>query len=122
MKRVITRILLVGLAYFVTFEGILQLSVRWRESSGELALMALTMLLLVGLVWAVLPAFRQVPYRLVYRGALVVGLFLAFFTLTNLCTWHVRPNIGLCGEPGWVAEHPGFQKALRARIEANRWW
>ena len=84
--------------------------------------MAQTMLLVVGLVWAVLPAFRQVRYRLVYRGVLVVGLFLGFFAMTNLYAWHVRPNIGLYEEPGWVAEHPGFQKALRARIEANRWW
>lgn len=122
MSRVILRILLVGFAHFIIFERVSQLSVRWRESSGELAMMAEIILLVVGLVWAVLPAFRQVPYRLVYRSGLVVGLFLAFWVMTYLYSWHVRPNIGLYEEPAWVAQHPGFQKTLRAKVEANRWW
>ena len=122
MRQVITRILVVGLVYFVTVEGLLQLCVPWRESSEESAMTAQMILLLIGLAWAVLPAYRQIPYRLAYRSVLVVGLFLGFLALTNLYTWHVRPNVGLYQEPAWVAQHPGFQKALRAKIEANRWW
>ncbi len=121
MKRVVTRILLVGLAHFVAFEAVSQLSVQWRESSEEKVMTVQMILLVCGLVWAVLPAFRRMPYRLAYRGALVVGLFLGLFALTNLYAWHVRPNIGLYEEPAWVARHPTFQKALRARIEASRW-
>ena len=34
-------------------------------------------------------------------------------------SWHLRPNLGLYQEPDWVAQHPGFQRELRERIEAN---
>lgn len=122
MKTLVTRILLVGFLHLVTFEGIMQLSVQWRESSEELALMTETALPLIGLIWAVLPAFRQMPHRIAYRGALVVGLLTVCLAVTNLYAWHVRTNIGLYEEPGWVAEHPGFQRELRERIRANRWW
>ena len=122
MKQMITRIILVGVLNFALFEGILRLSVRWRESSEELALTVQTLLLLIGIIWAVLPVFRQLPYRFVYRGTLAITLFIGFWALTNFYSWHVRPNIGFYEEPAWVAQHPGFQKELRARIEANRWW
>lgn len=121
MKQVTRRILLVGIVNLLLFELLMQVSVRWRESSGELVLMAQTALLGLAIIWAILPVFRNRPHRLAYSAALGIGLFFSFAALTDLYSWHVRPNLGLYREPAWVSQHPGFQRSLRDRIEANRW-
>ena len=121
MKQAIGRIVLVGLAHLLLFELISQVSVHWRESSGELCHMALYVFLMAGLIWACLPAFPKHPMRILYRATLVIGLFMGAHTTTYFYSWHVRPNIGLYEESEWVAQHPGFQKQLRERIERNKW-
>lgn len=45
----------------------------------------------------------------------------------TLCQWfvHWRESneelVGMYEAPGWVPQHPGFQRSLRAGIEANLW-
>ncbi|MDY0355954.1 MAG: hypothetical protein RBR19_08755 [Sedimentisphaerales bacterium] len=56
----------------------------------------------------------------------IVGM-IQLLMFETLCQWsvHWRESseelVGLYEAPGWVAQHPGFQRSLRARIEANRW-
>jgi hypothetical protein len=33
----------------------------------------------------------------------------------------VAGRVGLYQESDWVAQHPGFQRQLQARIQANLW-
>ena len=124
MKAIIARIILVGIAHLLLFELLCQLSVRWRESREERGLLVLVALLVAGLIWAVLPAFRGVRAllaRWLCRAALMAVLFIGAWAITTIYYWHVRPNIGLYEEADWVAENPAFQKQLRDRIERNRW-
>ncbi|UCG58291.1 MAG: hypothetical protein JSU70_02060 [Phycisphaerales bacterium] len=124
MKKTIVRIALVGVVQLVLFELLCQVSVHWRESSEELGLLFLYFLSLVGLVWGVLPAFTQMrdrTARTLCRVVLVLPLLVGLYEVNYFYYWHVRPNLGLYREPDWVAQHPQFQRELRARIEANKW-
>ena len=124
MNRAVVCITIVGVIHLLMFEALCQWSVHWRESSEELVGLLLLLLLLVGLVWATSPAFGKVSgrtRRVLCRAALVVGLFAGLYTVDYFYFWHIRPNLGLYEEPDWVAQHPGFQRSLRARIEANSW-
>jgi hypothetical protein len=124
MNKTIARIAIVGVIHLLMFEALCQWSVHWRESSGELVGLLLLLLLLVGLVWATSAAFGRLSggaKRVLCRSALVVGLFVGLYTVDFVYFWHIRPNLGLYEEPDWVAQHPGFQKSLQARIEANLW-
>ena len=121
MKRAIGRIAVVGLTYLLLFELVSQGAVHWREYTGELAMMALYVLLAAGLIWACLPAFPEKPMRIPYRSGLVIALFIGAHTAIYFYSWHMRPNIGLYEEPEWVAQHPEFQKQMRERIERNKW-
>jgi hypothetical protein len=124
MITTIRRIVLVAAVNLLTFELLMQLSVDWRESTGELALLAQTFLLVLGIIWSVLPAlayFQSLTWRTVAAAISVVLLFVGFHATTYHYSWHIRPNIGLYEEPRWVSKHPGFQRQMRARIENNLW-
>ncbi|HPC93420.1 MAG TPA: hypothetical protein PLU87_00640 [Sedimentisphaerales bacterium] len=124
MNRAIVRITIVGVIHLLMFEALCQWSVHWRESSEELVGLLLQLLLLVGLVWAASAAFGKASGRIrrvLCRAVLVVGLFAGLYTVDYFYFWHIRPNLGLYEEPDWVAQHPGFQRSLQARIEANLW-
>jgi hypothetical protein len=124
MKKAIIRIILVGVVQILLFELLNQLSVHWRESTGELVGIFLLILILAGLIWAALPACRKMRNKtagIVFRSLLVIVLFVGLYTVDYFYYWHIRPNIGLYKEADWVAQHPGFQRQLRARIEANKW-
>lgn len=124
MKKAIIRISLVGVIHILMFELLCQLSVHWRESMEELVGTFLLVLLLVGLIWGALPAFGKLSNRtigIICRIALVIVLFAGLYTTDYFYFWHIRPNLGLYQEPDWVAQHSGFQRQLRARIEANKW-
>jgi hypothetical protein len=124
MRKPAFRILLVAVVHLLLFEALMELSVRWRESAGELWLLALAGGTLAACVWAFLPSFPQ--FRLLLakvcaRGFGAIALFAALHAGDYYYSWHLRPNLGLYQEPGWVAQHPGFQHELRARIQANMW-
>jgi hypothetical protein len=124
MKKAITRLILVGVLQIMLFELLSQVSVHWRESTEEMLGMLLFILMLVGIIWGALPAFNKLnnrPVRIVCRVALVIVLFVGLYTVDYFYYWHIRPNVGLYREPDWVAQHPGFQSELRARIETNKW-
>jgi hypothetical protein len=124
MKKAVTRLILVGVLQILLFEFLSQVSVHWRESTEEMLAMPLFILMLVGIIWGSLPAFNKLnnrPVRIVCRVVLVIVLFVGLYTVDYFYYWHIRPNLGLYREPDWVAQHPGFQSELRARIEANRW-
>jgi len=84
-------------------------------------MMALYVFLVAGLIWACLPAFPEGRRRILYRSVLIIALFMGAHATIYFYSWHIRPNIGLYEEPEWVAQHPGFQKHMRARIERNKW-
>lgn len=124
MKRAVTRLILVGVLQILLFELLSQVSVHWRESTAEMLGMLLIVLVLVGIIWGALPAFGKLsnrPVRIICRVVLVIVLFVGLYTVDYFYYWHIRPNVGLYREPDWVAQHPGFQSRLRARIEANKW-
>lgn len=124
MKKAVTRLILVGVLQILLFELLTQVSVHWRESTQEMLGMLLIVLVLVGIVWGSLPAFSKLnkkAIRIVCRVALVAVLFIGLYTVDYFYYWHIRPNVGLYREPDWVAQHPGFQSRLRARIEDNKW-
>lgn len=124
MKKAVTRLILVGLLQILLFELLNQVSIHWRESTQEMLSIPLFILMLVGIVWGVLPAFGKLsnrPVRIVCRVVLVIVLFVGLYTVDYFYYWHIRPNVGLYREPDWVSQHPGFQRELRARIEANKW-
>ena len=124
MRKVVVRILVVGVVQLLLFELVEQILVHWRESTGELCTLALSLGILVGSVWAMLPGFTGVWSQLArvgLRALAAVALFLALYAGDYYYSWHVRPNLGLYQEPDWVAQHPGFQRELRARIQTNTW-
>ena len=124
MRKVIGRVLGVGVVQLLLFELVEQVSVHWRESTAELCELALGVALLLGCVWALLTAFSHIPScvaRICLRAAAALALFVALYAGDYYYSWHLRPNLGLYREPDWVAQHPGFQRELRAKIEANTW-
>jgi hypothetical protein len=118
------RIVLVAVAQLALFEATLQSSIHWRESSEELCLVGLSLLSLIASAWVVIPLLSgigsRVP-RMILTGLSALGMFLLLHTADYFHSWHLRPNLGLYREPDWVAQHPGFQRELRARIQANLW-
>jgi hypothetical protein len=124
MIKTVSRIAIVAAVNLVTFELLMQLSVDWPESKGELWLIAQMFLLILGIIWSVLPAFSHFQswaWRMVAATLSVVLLFVGFQSATYYYSWHIRPNVGLYEEAQWVSKHPGFQKQLRAKIENNLW-
>jgi hypothetical protein len=124
MRRVVGRILLVGVAGLALFELVEQLSVHWRESTGELLTLAHCIVMLAGCIWALLPGFAGIGSRLArvfLRAVAALALYVALYAGNFYYSWHLRPNLGFYQEPDWVAQHPAFQRELRERIQANTW-
>ena|ERR1043166_1390027 len=122
MKVSLKRFAVVLAAYQALFEAIEQLAITRPESWGELAQMCLFAVAAGGLIWTVVPAFPRRQLRPVYWVGLFLGYIATTVLVTNVYSWHIRPNVGLYREPLWVAQHPGFQRELRALIDHNRWW
>lgn len=123
-RRVLTRLGLVATLHLGLFEAIQQFTVHRRESTDELCLMALSALTVPALAWAVFPLFTGPRFKLlkpILSGAAALPLFVGLWIGDYFYSWHLRPNLGLYEEPEWVQQHPGFQRQLRQRIEANRW-
>ena len=124
MKSTSKRLLIVLTGYIALFELYSQLSVSWRESTGEAVELVLLFGLVAALCWVTRPAIeplRSRSPRIVSGSVAVILLFIGIYAATYFYSWHVRPNIGLYTEPEWIAEHPEFKKKHRARIEANMW-
>ena len=119
-KAAALRLALVIVAHLALLETSEQVSVHWKESTGELWSMALAVATVGGLVWACWPGYRLKRSWLFCAGGTVVSALL-LLALDNFYSWHLRPNLGLYREPDWVAQHPGFQRQLRERIERNLW-
>jgi hypothetical protein len=66
-------------------------------------------------------ALRRPPVTLFLRAGAALALFFALSLTAAFYSWVLRPNLGLYREPAWVAQHPGFQKQMRQRIEKNLW-
>jgi glucan phosphoethanolaminetransferase (alkaline phosphatase superfamily) len=124
MRTAIRRLFFTVALYFGLFETVSRISVHLRESTGELMSLALFLILLSALIWVTVPLIRVHRERAVnvfIRMVAILVLLAGFHTASYFYSWYIRPNIGFYREPGWVAQHPEFQKQLRARIEANRW-
>ncbi len=121
MKVSLKRFALALVLYLALFEVIEQLAVTRSESWGELTQMGLLAVFVGTLIWTVMPAFANGRLRSLYRMGLLLGYVAITILVSNIYAWHIRPNVGFYREPLWVAQHPGFQKELRARIEHNRW-
>jgi hypothetical protein len=123
-RRVLTRLVPVAALHLGLFEAIQQFTVHRRESTGELCLMALSALTFLALAWAAFPLFAGSRFKLfkpILSGAAALPWCAALWAGDYFYSWHARPNLGLYEEPEWVQQHPGFQRQLRQRIEANRW-
>ena len=118
--RVARRAALVVALNLLLLETLLQLSGAWRESTEELWTMALYSACLAAMVWAAWP-LRRHPWTVLLRAGAAFALFAAVSVAAGFYSWHLRPNLGLYREPDWVAQHPGFQRELRQRIEKNLW-
>jgi hypothetical protein len=118
--RVARRAGLVVVVQLLLLETLLQLSVGWRESTEELWTMGLYSACLAAIVWAAWPLQRR-PWTPLIRAGVALVLFIGLSVTGCFYSWHLRPNLGLYREPGWVAQHPGFQRGLQARIEKNLW-
>ncbi len=112
-KAVALRLVLVLAVQLALFETLEQVSVHWKESAGELWMMALMVGSLAGLVWAFWPGYRLKRSWFFWAGGTLASAFLLLF-LNNYYSWHLRPNLGLYQEADWVAQHPGFQRAIAA--------
>ncbi|HOX59992.1 MAG TPA: hypothetical protein P5205_22050 [Candidatus Paceibacterota bacterium] len=124
MRNVVKRVILLAVVQLLLFELVVQLSVHYRESTGELLTMAHCLGMLIGSIWALLPAFPGVSARLArvaLRVSAATALFVVLYAGNYYYSWHLRPNLGLYQEPDWVAEHPGFQGELREQIQSNTW-
>lgn len=118
------RIVAVLLVHLALFELVQQLAVHWTESRGEIVMAVLSLMTLAALVWAVSPSFasRTSLRAKVAFGILgLAGLGVGLLAVDNVYSWWVRPNVGLYQEADWVAQHPGFQRDLRAMVTANTW-
>jgi hypothetical protein len=122
VRQVVKRALWVGVVQLLLFELVMRLSVKWRESTGELCLAILGLGMLLACIWALRPAFPRVGtlfVRASLRVAAALALFLTFYSGDYYYSWHLRPNLGLYEEPDWVAQHPAFQRELRERIQTS---
>ncbi|MHC1762734.1 MAG: hypothetical protein AB9869_00300 [Verrucomicrobiia bacterium] len=124
VRESVFRFVLIAGLHLALFEAILQFSVHWRESTGELWSMALYAFTFVALAWAISPTLARFRLRFLRRilaAVAAVPLFLGLFAGDYVYSWHLRPNFGLYEEPAWVQQHPPFQRELRQRIAANLW-
>jgi serine/threonine protein kinase len=119
-RRVGLRLLLILVVHLALLEALDQASVHWKESTCELWGMALMAGSCVALVWAFWPGFRLPRWRMLGAGAAIVSCFV-LWGIDYFYNWHLRPNLGLYQEEDWVAQHPGFQRQLRQRIQNNLW-
>lgn len=119
-QRLAGRTCLVFVVSLLLFESTEQISLHWRESSGELWSMAVLSLTLGGMVWAVWP-LRSHTRTFWWPVCVGLGLSVAHHSVTYYYAWHIRPNLGLYQESDWVSQHPGFQRDHRKRIAANLW-
>ncbi len=111
---------LVFIVHLALFETVQQLSVHWKESTGELWSMALAVLTLGGLIWACRPRYRLKLSGVFWAGgAVTAGCLL--LAVDSLYALELRPNLGLYREPDWVAGFPVFQREMRERMEAHLW-
>jgi hypothetical protein len=115
-KAFLARLVLVLVLHLALFETIERLSLHWRESTGELWQITLAVATLGGLVWACWPGYRLKRSWLFWMGGAIASAFLVL-GIDNYYAWHVRPRLGLYQEPDWVAQHPGFQRQQRERIQ-----
>jgi hypothetical protein len=120
LKATALRLALVFAVQLAVAETLEQVSVHWKESTGELWMMAQMVSALGGLIWACWPGYRLKRSWLFCVGGIMVSSLLLLL-LANFYTWILRPNLGLDREPDWVAQHPGFQKQMRQRLERNLW-
>ncbi len=118
--RVARRAALVAVVSLLLLETLLQLSHAWRESTEELWTMALYSASLAAMGWAAWPLKRP-PVTLFIRAGATLALFVGLSLTAAFYSWVLRPNLGLYREPAWVAQHPGFQREMRQRIEKNLW-
>jgi serine/threonine protein kinase len=119
-KAAVLRLVLVIGLQLALFETLEQISVSWKESTGELWGMALVVASLGGLVWACWPGYRLRRSWLFWAGGLVVSSLL-LLGVDHVYACHLRPNLGLYQESEWVAQHPGFQWGWRQRIASRVW-
>jgi hypothetical protein len=119
-KVALLRLVMVVIIQLALFETIEQVSKPWKESTQELWGMALAVATLGGLAWASWPGYQLKRSWLFWAGGILASSLL-LLGLDNYYAWHLRPNLGLYRESEWVADHPGFQKQLRASIEKNLW-
>ena len=120
IKRFTRRLALVVFAHVILLETLNQLMVHWRESSGELWTMAFATGSIAALVWAAWPLYWRTRSVTAIVGA-GVALSIAVLALDGFYNLHLRPNLGLYQEDGWVAQHPGFQWGWRQGIAAHLW-
>ena len=114
------RLALVVSLHLAVLETYDQLSVRWRESTGELWSMALFCVSIVALVWAAWPLYRRtrsVAAIIVSSLLLVAGCW----ALGGFYNLQLRPNLGLYEEEDWVASIPGFRWGWRQNLAENLW-
>ena len=124
LRKAFRRLCIVAALHLGLFELGQQFAVHWRESTDELATMSLYAFTFVAFVWAVTPALGRINsgmIKLLGGTAATVALMAIVWTGDYFYSWHLRPNLGLYREPDWVQEHPGFQREMRRRIEANLW-
>lgn len=121
MKKLLARVTLVAILNLAIFELCEQISVHWKESQQEGMLLPQWIFMFATLLWALWPSFKHKPTGPVGVVAAAVPLWIALYAIIAIYSWHVRPNLGLYQESDWVADHPGFQRELRARIQGNLW-
>jgi hypothetical protein len=114
------RLLLVLVLQLALFETLQQLSVRWKESTGELWGMALAVASLGGLIWAGWPGYRLKRSWGFWLGG-TAGSAALLLALDYFHAFHLRPNLGLHAEAEWVSQHPGFEWGSRQGIAGNLW-
>jgi len=120
LRATALRLMLVIMLQLALVETLEQVSAQWKESTSELWGIALAVATLSGLAWACWPGYRLRRSWWFWAGG-IFGSSLLLLGLDNFYTWHLRPNLGLYREPNWVAQHPGFQKQVRERIESSLW-
>ncbi len=118
--HMVQRTALVAVASLLLFETSEQMSLHWRESSGELLHMAIRSTTFAGMFWAAWP-LRSRFHSFLWPVGVGFGLFVIYYIASYNYAMHLRPNLGLYQESDWVSQHPGFQRAFRKRIAANLW-
>lgn len=121
LLAVLPRLALVFFVNIALLETIAQLSVRWRESTGELWSLAHIMGSLFALAWAIWPRLR-IRWRALFC---TVGVVVSAGLLLVLDGWYsgyLRLNLGLYEESAWVAQLPGFQREYRLNAARKVSW